>query len=126
MTTQAHDIASVTVLVVCADRNFQRYARAVLVQDGHQVFITAMSAADVAVQVRLRSPQVIVVDVDHECADEARAACGRIAVVEVSDEPGAAGGATVGKWEGGPALVDAVERAVVIARRRSLLRIVRP
>lgn len=126
MTTQAHDISSVAVLVVCADRNFQRYARAVLRQEGHQVFVTGMSAADVAVQIRLRSPQVIVVDVDHQHAGEVRAAFGRIAVVEVSDEPGAVSGGAVGKWDGGPALIDAVERSVVIARRRSLLRIVRP
>ena len=126
MTTQARDVTSVGVLVVCADRNFQRYARAVLVQGGHQVFITAMSAVDVAVQVRLRSPQVVVLDVDHQHADNVRVAFGRIVVVEVSDEPEATGGATVGKWDGGPALLDAVERAAVAARRRSMLYLVRP
>ena len=126
MTTEARDICSVAVLIVCADRNFQRFARAVLRQSGHTAFVTGVRAADVAVQVRLRAPNVVLLDVDHEDAEAIRRVLGRTAVVAASDDPATIAAGAVGKWDGAPALVAAVEEAANAVRRRSSLRLVKP
>lgn len=126
MTTQARDAWAIAVLVACTDRNFQRYAQAVLRQAGHTAFSSAVRREDVAVQIRLRSPLVVVLDADHADAAAVRAAVRRIAVVEVSDDPALTRGTAVGKWGSAPELLDAVEQAAAATCRRSLLYVVRP
>jgi len=126
MTAEAHDVCSVVVLIVCADRNFQRFARTILRQAGHTPFVTGVRASDAAVQVRLRAPHVVLLDDDHQEADSIRRILGRTAVVTVSDDPVAIAAGAVGKWDGAPAMVAAVEEAANAARRRSLLRLVQP
>ena len=117
---------ALVVLVVCSDRNFQRFARATLRQGGHTVFVTGVRPADVAVQVRLRAPSVVVLDIDHVDADAARCGLGRIPIVEVCEEPEAAGPPALGKWESGSGLAVAVEDAATASQRRSLMRVVQP
>lgn len=124
MTGQAPEALAIAVLVVSADRNFQRFARAVLRQGGHTVYVTGTRCADVAVQLRLRDPHVVVLDLDHPDVDCMRRVLDRVAVVEVSDEPAATAQRAGGKWEGAPALVAAVEREANAVRRRGRLRLV--
>ena len=124
MRLPAHVPAAASVLVVCADKNFQRYARAVLRQHGHAVFATGVRIDDVAVQLRLRAPDVVLLDIDHLDAESLRSVLARQAVVEVAEDPLAAGPPAVGKWDAATELVDAVHAAAEAVRRRSLLRVV--
>ena len=124
MSTNALEPAGLTVLVICADRTFLRFAKATLRSGGHTAFATRTHVADAAVQVRLRAPDVVLLDVDHADADAVRRVLGRTPVVEISADPQATATRAIGKWAVPSEIVTAVEAAASAGRRRSRLHIV--
>lgn len=124
MSAATHGPVAATVLVICADRNFQRFAQTVLRQKDYAAFAVGVGMPDVAVQIRLRSPDVILLDLDSEPASQLRRTLRRRSVVEVSATAAGAESGVIGKWDGADDLVGAVERALSVARRRSGLRLV--
>ena len=121
MSTPALDPAALTVVVICADRTFLRFANALLRNGGHTAFATGVHVADAAVQVRLRAPDVVLLDVDHADAEQVRRVLGRTPIVEVSAAPSSIAPRAIGKWDGPSEIVTAIEAA---ARRRPRLHIV--
>ena len=106
----------VSVLVASPDRNFLILARTVLRGAGHHVATTTVSAERVRGQVRLRAPQVLLLDADQATVAALRADPGSTGttVVHVVEEPGqepADAPPAVGKWAPGSEFLEAVQNA---------------
>lgn len=122
-----------TVLIASSDRDYLRLARTVLRMSGHTVFTTSVRPDRVRRQVRLRRPDVVLLDCDPD--DLVRAGedltTFDVALLGVRDDPGPGtshGAAPISKWVSTDALADAVARAAAdrSAATRRHLRVVGP
>lgn len=105
-----------TVLIASSDRDYLRLARTVLRMSGHTVFTTSVRPDRVRRQVRLRRPDVVLLDCDPD--DLVRSGedltTFDVALLGVRDDPGPGAShssATISKWVSTDALADAVARA---------------
>lgn len=122
-----------TVLIASPDRDYLWLARTVLRSHGHIVFTTSIRPERVRRQVRLRRPDVVLLDSDPDDLAWARESLAtlRVALLGVHDDPRpgtSQSAAAIGKWVSADALADAVARAVDdgSAGGRRRLRVVDP
>ena len=110
-----------TVLVASPDRDYLRLARAVLRTHEHLVYTTSVSHEALCRQVRLRRPDVVLIDVSFEADKRFRAdltaphAIPVLRVVEGSDDAGSPGFGMIDKWAAPTELARAVGRAAEVS-----------
>ena len=107
-----------TVLIASPDRDYLRLAQIVLRLHGHLVYTTSVKPDRLRRQVRLREPDILLIDCDSDTLAQVRSsltAPHAVAVLRVYEGPAAIGSpedALIGKWVSPSCLASAVARAV--------------
>ena len=106
-----------TVLIASPDRDYLRLAQIVLRLHGHLVYTTSVKPDRLRRQVRLREPDILLIDCDSDTVAQFRSsltAPHAVAVLRAYEGPtvsGAPADGSIGKWVSPSCLANAVARA---------------